>query len=215
MYNNEQSKYCYPGSDVLINMADFREQACLDDFEHTVSIARMAELVDKPLIGIFNLQYLCAIHRYIFGDIYPFAGKLRDEDIAKGSFRFAKHEVIHHEADLLFRELRMENYLLGLEYENVVQRLEHYMAEINVLQPFREGNGRVQREFIRTLALYNGFMIDWERVDSKRILQASIHSVYALGELQKVLADCIVNQKPKPDLKKLFQTKKNKNDFER
>ena len=65
------------------------------------------------------------------------------------------------------------------------------MAEINVAHPFREGNGRTQREFIRVLGLNNGFEIDWSRVDRNWVLNASIHSKIDSKELAEVMYRCI------------------------
>ena len=88
MYEHGKSKYCYPDSDVLINIPGFKKQEQLDAYERIVTTDRLRILGVKPLKGNFDLVDLCAIHQFIFKDVYPFAGKLRVEDISKGSFRF-------------------------------------------------------------------------------------------------------------------------------
>lgn len=66
------------------------------------------------------------------------------------------------------RELKNENYLKGLNKEELAKRLAYYLSELNVLHPFREGNGRTTREFIRQLALKNGYKLNLKKVSQKR-----------------------------------------------
>lgn len=74
----------------------------------------------------------------------------------------------------IFDELKPEKYLKDTEKEYFIKPSAYYMCEINVIHPFREGNGRVIREFIRTLGLKSGFHINWQYVNSKKILIAAI-----------------------------------------
>jgi cell filamentation protein len=208
MYNEAQSKYCYPGTDVLINHADLRDQNALDQFEGVVTYLRALELQRTPLRGNFDLPHLCAIHRYLFQDVYPFAGNLRDENIAKGHFRFCQWEYINDQATLLFRELKKERFLLGASRTELPERLAFYMAEINVLHPFREGNGRAQREFIRSLALFNGYDLSWKRVEPDALLEASIRSITNTTELAELIDRAIINRQPDPQLMKLMRKAK-------
>lgn len=199
MYENVQSKYCYPGTDTLINLADLRDQKTLDQFDKLVTTKRLAELIENPLKGAFDLNHLSRIHRYIFQDVYPFAGEIRSENINKG-FQFANAQFIPAASKELFQQLKQERYLVGMDVEKVADRLAHYKAEINVLHPFREGNGRTQREFIRCLAMNAGYELDWSRADPERILHASILSVTNTRELTSVILQTIVNQEPNRDL---------------
>jgi len=208
MYGNDQSKHCYPGTDVLINFADLREPKQLEAFERMVTYQRGIELELSPMRGQFDFAHLCLIHRHLFSDIYPFAGQLRDEDIAKGSFRFASVEYIKPEADRLFQELKEENHLVGLSREQLPARLAHYMAELNVLHPFRDGNGRAQREFIRSLALRSGYQMDWSRVKPSEILSASIRSVVNSTDLTQVIDQTFLDNERNTKLMNLFKSPK-------
>lgn len=187
MYEQEQSKYCYPGSDVLINLPGFKEQKQLDAYERMVTAERLRILGLRPLKGKFDLKHLCAIHKFIFKDVYPFAGKLRDEDISKGNFRFATARFLPEQTNYLLNKLKEENFLKELSFDTFVDRLTHYVTELNVLHPFREGNGRTQREFIRCLALESGHCIDWTRVEVSTMLDAMILSPRDNTELRNVL----------------------------
>jgi len=182
-----QSKYCYPGTDVLINKFNIRDAKHLLSIEKTITSTKIGELRNKPIKGQFDIDHLKKIHKYIFGDIYPFAGEFRDESIIKGNVRFANPLYIEENSIKLFKELKNENYLVGLDKDKLSQRLAYYFAEINILHPFREGNGRTQREFIREVALLSGYDIDWRLIDRSEYMNASIKSVYDTKPLENLI----------------------------
>lgn len=187
IYGQENSKYCYPGTDVLINIPGLREQKQLDAFERLVTADRLRIHGLRPVKGSFNFKHLCDIHQFIFKDVYPFAGKPRHEDISKGNFRFAHVRFIVPEANRLLSDLKQENHLKGLLFDEFINRLVYYFTELNVLHPFREGNGRSLREFIRCLALESGYVIDWSKVDASTMLSVMIESPYDNNALREVL----------------------------
>ncbi|WP_019638876.1 Fic/DOC family protein [Paenibacillus fonticola] len=187
MYDYDESPYFYPGTEVLINIPGLRVQKQLDAYERLVTADRLRILALKPLKGSFNLKLLCDIHRFIFKDVYPFAGKLREEDISKGSFRFAHVKFLLEQTNQLLSKLRQEKILKGLSKAVFIDRLTYYLTELNVLHPFREGNGRVQREFFRCLALESGYSINWANADADKILDAMIKSPFNSTRLRNVL----------------------------
>nr|WP_258380185.1 Fic family protein [Bacillus cereus] len=205
---NEQSKYCYPGTDVLKNKMDYQDNDLLKSFETIMTGVRIAELQANPITGNFDLKHLQEIHKYIFQDVYPFAGKLREENIAKGSFQFAHASFLKDHATELFKQLKDENTLKGLKIDEFSNRAAHYMAEINVIHPFREGNGRTQREFIRCLALSNGYSLEWEREKKEAVFNASVKSVLDPTDLSKIIKNTITNHAPDLKIAKQFKTQK-------
>ncbi|WP_063915695.1 Fic/DOC family protein [Paenibacillus elgii] len=186
-----QSQYCYPSTDVLINYAGIRDEEQLKVFESIVTANRLAQLILTPIPGNFDLTHLKSIHQHIFQDVYPFAGKLRTEDIVKDTFRFAPTQFLESSATDLSRDLAKEKFLKDLPIADFAKRASHYMAEINVLHPFREGNGRTQREFIRQLAVNVGYQLDWSRVDKSLVMQASIRSKVDTQDLSDVIGHCL------------------------
>ena len=140
--------YCIPDSTVLKNKAGITDQKLLDEFEGDFTAIRLLELTQNPVKGSFDLTHLCKIHKYLFQDIYDWAGEIRSVDITRGESRFCNVRHIQSYSKTIFRNLATEKYLVKLEPKIFAIRLAHYLSEINAIHPFREGNGRVQRLFI-------------------------------------------------------------------
>jgi cell filamentation protein len=98
--------------------------------------------------------------------------------IAKGDSLFARPEHIAAELRNLCDQLAAENILQKIEATKFSRRAAHYLGELNALHPFREGNGRAQREFIRELALHAGYEIAWDLVTREELLAASLASFH-------------------------------------
>ncbi len=190
-YEPRNSKYCYPNTEILINKLNIKDAKKLSIYEAKITAAKSLSLRQKGITGNFDKQHFLKIHHYLFEDIYPFAGKLREENIAKGTFRFAMWEYIEPELEKLLKKLKEENYLANLSKEELAKKLAYYLAELNVLHPFREGNGRTEREFIRQLALKNGYILNLKRVEPYKILEASIESIIDNTKLEKVIYECL------------------------
>ena len=92
-------------------------------------------------------------------------------------------------------ELKDEHFLKQTKKTEFISRLAYYFAELNSLHPFREGNGRATREFIRQQLYVNGYSVDWSAVAPDKILDVMVASVFDTAPLIAVLALCI---SPKP-----------------
>lgn len=191
LYEPRNSNYCYPGTDVLVNKLNIKDKSTLQKFEAKITAAKLLALRQKGIIGNFDAKHLNQIHTYLFEDIYPFAGKYRNENIAKGVFRFAEWEYIEPELNRLLNGLKEENYLAGLSREALAERLAYYLSELNVLHPYREGNGRTIREFLRELALKNEYILNIKKVAPKEFLNASVKSIVNTSELTKLIYECL------------------------
>ena len=168
-------RYCYPHSNVLINKLGIEDAEKLHIAEREITSLRIANAKISIIKGEFDLLHLKKIHKYIFGDIYEWAGEIRWVNIAKGNM-FCSYEYIEANADSLFNRLRRENYLKDAAREEIPFRLAYYLSEINVLHPFREGNGRVQRLFIEYLAENAGYSVDFSQVTDRQMIEASAAS---------------------------------------
>ena len=161
---------------VLKNLLGIREQALLEASEADLVSIRSLELAISPIRGSFDLLHLRKIHWHLFRDVYAWAGELRTVDISKGDNLFAHHAFLESAARPIFERLAVENYLAGLDAGAFCARAAFYLGELNALHPFREGNGRTQREFIQLLARRNGYLLLWKKTSRDELLRASIAS---------------------------------------
>ena len=175
MYEAGDDPYCYPGTTVLRNLLDLRTQEELDEFESTIT----AQRADEPLaLGPLDIDAYRAIHRHLFQDVYQWAGEYRTVRVSKGSSAFCYPDHIDREMRSLFDQLADENFLRDLEVESFSAKAAHFMAELNAIHPFREGNGRTQNIFLALLADRAGHPLDFAQLDPEALLSAMIASFH-------------------------------------
>jgi cell filamentation protein len=119
---------------------------------------RLVELQCSPLRGGFNAPHLQNMHHYLYQDLYPGAGELRDVDKKELSANRLEQSL-----DEVFDRLASENYLRGLAPDEWTGRVARYAAEIEALQPFESGNGAAIREFVAELARKNQLNLQWDQ----------------------------------------------------
>lgn len=192
LYEARNSAYCYKGTNVLINLLNIRDNKTLQRAESRIVATKSFELRKNEMIGNFDVEHFIKIHKFLFEDIYPFAGKFRTENIAKGYFSFAEWEYIDTELRKLLEKLHKSNLLKNDTREELVKDLAYYLAELNVLHPFREGNGRTIREFIRELAYKNGYLLDLQKVEPSEVYDAFLKSVIDTTDLENVIDKCLI-----------------------
>lgn len=184
-YGVSQDPDCYPNSSVLVNKLNIRDAQELEAVEAELTQLRSESF--EPDFAAFDLGALAAIHRHLFQDIYPWAGQLRTVDISKGNTRFCSAQYIQKEADRLLARLQSEQWLEGLALPEFVAKIADYYCELNVIHPFREGNGRTQRLFFEAIALNAGYEVDWSQVNRDEWLDANIRGYFAdLAPLQAI-----------------------------
>ena len=167
---------------VLRNAKGITDAAKLEAFIARQSYMRVAELERSPLPGNFDIQHLRRIHQHIFQDVFPWAGQFREVTTARtNSFSFPPPIYILPSLQTIVTNIRTENHLKQLTPDTFAIRAAHYLSEINAVHPFREGNGRTQREFIRTLALTAGHRLVWTNLTQAENNEASRVS-YATGD---------------------------------
>lgn len=148
---------------------------------------RSIELRLKRQVGMFDTAHLREIHRALFQDVFPWAGEMRLVGISKvGGAPFANPQFIVAALSDLFANLRSENFLLQTSETQFATRAAYFLSEINAVHPFREGNGRTQREFIRQLALNAGYSLSWAGLDEQRNTASSI-AAHVQGDLSGIV----------------------------
>jgi cell filamentation protein len=165
--------YIYPRSHLLKNKANLHSPETLAAHEARMVFKRLIFLYSRPVTGAFDLAHLLAIHRALFQDVYPWAGHLRSCDLSLGTMSFCSAKWLEPTLTALFSELARENCLRERSAEQFAHGAAYYLSELNAIHPFRDGNGRTQREFIRELGLSAGHRVRWAPVTQFEMYTAS------------------------------------------
>ncbi|MBE5891125.1 MAG: hypothetical protein E7282_09190 [Lachnospiraceae bacterium] len=179
------SIYCYPNSEVLVNKLGIRDAKILFEAEKELTAIRIRELQETPIRGKFDFVHLQKIHKYIFQDIYTWAGKVRTVEIGKGNL-FCTTACIHEYAKTVFQKFFPQCYHVKDNRDEFIKVFADNYGDLNALHPFREGNGRTQREFARLVCLECGYSFQLSHATHKQMLEASRLS-FDLGDSSKLI----------------------------
>lgn len=166
------SKYCYPDSEVLINKLNITDKKDLFEAEKELTAIRLRELQENPIKGGYDFLHLKAIHKYIFQDIYSWAGKERTVEIGKGNL-FCTTACIQDYAKSVFGKYFSQCYAFRDNFDDFIRVFSDNYGDLNALHPFREGNGRAQREFARIVCLECGYDFNLSQTTHQEMLEAS------------------------------------------
>ena len=120
----------YPGTDVLRNLRDVRNRDVLNQFEAEATSRRIRELEHRPIAGQLETLHLRAVHRYIFRDVYSWAGDFRTVDISLPQGLFAVKEYIAPSLGKVFEELQKDLYLKGADLRRFANRAKAHRQPI-------------------------------------------------------------------------------------
>ena len=171
----------------LENKLNITDSAELAREEERISKKKAVELFDSKLIDTFEVGTfagLAAIHKYLFEDIYDFAGKMRTVNIAKGNFRFAP---------LIYLEAALANIdeMPQSTFDEIVEKY----VEMSVAHPFREGNGRSTRIWLDCIFKKElGKVVDWSKVDKEDYLLAMERSPIKDVEIKVLLKAALTDE---------------------
>lgn len=138
--------------------------------------------IDKIEVG--TIKGLMEIHRFLFQDVFDFAGKIRNENISKGNFRFAP--VLFLDSNLKIVEKMPEN-----TFEEIIEKY----VEMNIIHPFSEGNGRATRIWLDQILKKNiNKCVDWDKIDKDKYLSAMERSVVNTLEIYTLLKENLTDK---------------------
>lgn len=161
---------------VLQNKFGIKDEFTLNKEERRYTAIRIIELREKNF-HVFSFNTLKYMHKYIFQDIYKWAGTTRNVNISKDKALFCPVENINSYANDIFQKLKTNNYLKNLSIDEFCQKAADLFGDINALHPFREGNGRTQREFFYHLAKNAKYKLDLNQLNKNEYMIASIESM--------------------------------------
>ena len=173
---------CYEGTACLINKFNIRDSSQLAEIEARISFAKASELEQHPLPGAFDFEHYKAIHRFLFEDIYVWAGQIRTVDMSKKGTSFTKVSEIEKDAVACFKRLKSRDYFTGMDFDDFVEEIVDFYCTTNILHPFREGNGRTQRAFITQLMRNAGYEIDFSEIDRDELMIATIFAAQGITD---------------------------------
>lgn len=171
----------------LENKLGIKSSAELAREEERISKKKAVELFENGMLEKLEagkFQTLCEIHKYLFDDIYDFAGKIRTVNISKGNFRFAP---------LMYLETAIKN--VDKMPQNTFDEIVEKYVEMNIVHPFREGNGRSMRIWLdMMLKKQIGQVVDWSKIEKEDYLMAMERSPIKDIEIKYILNVALTDQ---------------------
>ena len=172
---------------VLDNKLNITDAVALARVEEKISKAKAHRLFTTGFLAsleVGSFQALASIHRYLFDEIYDFAGKVRSENIAKGNFRFAP---------VMYLDAALKN-ITAMPQSSFDEIIEKYV-EMNIAHPFREGNGRSTRIWLDQILKHElKQVVDWSKVDKGDYLLAMERSPVKDIEIKVLLKQALSNK---------------------
>ncbi|AKK01308.1 MULTISPECIES: putative adenosine monophosphate-protein transferase Fic [Pseudomonas] len=189
-YGVGEDAYCYPGSTILRNKLDIRDESTLSEAEQQLSAIAADNVEFSP--PPYSLGYLQGIHQVLFCDLYEWAGQLRTVGMAKQDTRFCQPSFMEAQAGKIFKGMAAQNWFEGMGRADLINAVAEAYSEINVIHPFREGNGRAQRILFEHLIMNAGFEISWWGIEKEQWIDANIAAYHCMLEpMQHVFEKCI------------------------
>jgi cell filamentation protein len=167
-YIDPDYNYTDPKTGILRNLHDISEPDVLLFVESGAVTKRLQQLVENP-IKIKGIDSIFEIHKHIFQDIYAWAGKKRNVEISKDGKQFFPTTHFDNALRYIDQLIADFNNIPKSDKRQLAEKLAEILDNINYLHPFREGNGRTQREFLRLLAFQKGLTLNLNPPDNKSV----------------------------------------------
>ena len=166
--------HCYPNTTVLINKLGIQDQSELNSVERQFVLLKSSQAEQETIFKNIDFNFYKELHKQLFGDLYEWAGTVRSMNISKKGTIFCNFEDIERIGTLKFQRLAEQNYLKGLTKSRFIDELTEFYHDMNMLHPFREGNGRTLRLFITLLVRNAGYTLNFSDCDNDLLMIATI-----------------------------------------
>lgn len=186
-YLSHDDKYCYPGTDVLINKFDIRDPIQFQKLELSIVPLRLIQLNKQPHPKPITSDYLCHIHWFLFQDLFEWAGKYRLNRLYLNNTTFAYPEYIVQEIEKLFDGLSKKNDFQDIKKQEFCHELAVFKTELNIIHPFRDGNGRCIRKLVEDIAFNAGYLLYFRKFNTNEYIQAMAKSVIDSSDLESLI----------------------------
>ena len=170
------SENCYPDTTILINKLNIKNEKTLQETERILATQRQLELQDRLVFDIVNFEFYKSLHGYIFQDIYEWAGQTRSINISKKGTSFCPVDNINSVGNAIFNKLNEKQLYKHMPFEQMIDEATDLYDTLNILHPFREGNGRTERLFFSELMKHIGYEIDFNKCDRDLLMISTIYA---------------------------------------
>lgn len=182
-----------PSAPILDNRFGITDEKVFREIESDFAQQRTYELLSRPFVITaenFEVNFR-EIHRYMFQDVYEWAGTYRDVMISKEGSNFSRPEEISRDMDELVQVVKENNYCdgTGCDLATIAFRIAHISDALNYIHPFREGNGRAKHIFLQMYALSVGYILDYSKISEEVLLRAEISANHSVTDEISVLVD--------------------------
>ncbi len=185
-------KDCYPDTTVLINKLDIRNQKMLNVAELRIVISMTMKIEKEIKFNNVDFNFYKNLHKQLFDDLYEWAGTVRNINISKKGTVFCNSDDIERIGKLKFDRLKSLNFLKNTPKDQFLDELTELYHDLNMLHPFREGNGRTLRLFITLLVRNAGYNLNFSECDSDMLMIATIKAAQGdLSMLREVFSDIV------------------------
>lgn len=185
-------KDCYPDTTVLVNKFGIKNQEMLNVAELRIVISMTMKIENELKFENVDFEFYKNLHKQLFGDLYKWAGTVRNINISKKGTVFCNADDLEKTGKLKFQRLAELNYLKKLNKSTFLDELSELYHDLNMLHPFREGNGRTLRLFITLLVRNAGYNLNFSECDSDLLMIATIKAAQGdLSLLREVFEELI------------------------
>lgn len=168
---------CYENTSVLINKFNIKDEKALNIMEQSITSTMIAKAMLEIPFNDVDFNFYKMLHKFVFSDIYEWAGKVRNVDMSKKGTIFCDKNKIEERGNKIFERLKNNAFLSEYSDDEFILEFTDLYCDLNYLHPFREGNGRIQRLFLSMLIKHIGKSLNFAEIDKDILIIATIKSV--------------------------------------
>lgn len=195
-YEKRWNDYFIDSTNVFKNYLGITNYDELMQKEADVTFERLVELYEKPISGTFDKKHLCDIHKYLFEDLYPFAGKYRTVYMTNPGSYFVSETEIDNHLDIVLKEIQ-DDFKKCHNLQDYSNFLAQFYYDLLTIYPFREDNCRTIREFMREFVDANvpNYTLDWSKMKKNELEEAMKNACFSKTMLTMQFEKALVKEK--------------------
>ena len=194
---------CYEGTTCLVNKLNIRDEKMLQQVESSITLVKFSYLMANPLPGSYDFEHYREIHRYLFGDLYDWAGEIRTINLSKKGTSFMKAEQIEASANACFERINSLDFS-KMSHDELIEEFADFYNTLNLIHPFREGNGRTQRLYFTQWMRHLGYDVNLSEIDKDVLMFATIYAAQGIMDGLKEIFSTLIPDQHRFDVQQTF-----------